>query len=336
MSSGLILNTPLFAIEWRCVVNTVHTIDGVLEGVTELPYPGGNFSSSAFSPQNVKTVSQLVYQMNHFFRRQLVKLTTTTQDFLAGGDHHAVPADFAKQPANSDWYKVQGEGAGERASGAIEAIYRSDGKIGFKFTPNGQSLFVLRLSDEGKRIFGWDHRYIAMDANNRFSPYLTFAIAGGHNVGTVTSDIPDPNLTENVICFTRNPIFNHGHYRHEIAVLCSLPLQQYVECDQNSAQFKRQLASYRFPSESIRTEYRGTLFKVLKESRKNIYIFEHANKTHNVFLLTGTDLQNFHVRLMARNYTWSESKNLFIMDEREYPLPDDSLWTITLKVTPLE
>ena len=41
--------------------------------------------------------------------------------------------------------------------------------------------------------------------------------------------------SESVVCVTENSIFNHGHYRHEIAVLTTLPLQQYVECDQGSA-----------------------------------------------------------------------------------------------------
>ena len=100
--------------------------------------------------------------------------------------------------------------------------------------------------------------------------------------------------------------------------------------------YKQQLASYRYPNESIQTEYDGTLFKVLKESRNNVYVFEHANRTHNEFLLTGTGLQNFHIRLMARNYEWSAERDIFVMDEKPYPLTVDSFWTITLKVTPLQ
>jgi len=333
MSDGLILNKELFDIERRCVVGTVHTVDGEVQPVAELPLLSGlqvdHVYRPEFIPQNVKTVSQLVYQINAFLRERLVKLTTTDEDFDDGGDWYDIPAEFASQPENSDWYKKQTTVVGQSVRSAVEAIYRSDGRVGFKFSPSGQKLFVLRLSAEGKRIFGWNHRYIAVDNQKRFTAYINPA-------GQVISSLPNPNLTESIVCVTANSIFNHGHYRHEIAVLATLPLQNYVECNQKTAIFKQQLASYRYPNDTLRIEYRGTMFKVLKESRKNTYMFEHANKTHNEFLLTGTDLQNFHIRLMARNYEWSVLEEAFIMDEKPYPLPSDSLWTISLMVTPLE
>ena len=328
MTDSLILNTNLFEIERRCVIGTHHTILGVIQPASELdllkpavtqPTVEGN----TFRPQNVQTVSQLVYQMNAFFRQRLVKLVTSTIPFDDGGDWYDVPDEFNKQ-ANSDWYTVQSTEVGQKISGAIEAIYRSDGRIGFKFSPSGQKLFVIRFSDEGKRIFGWGERYIAIDSLKTFTSYLD-------GTGDVISSIPDPALTEAIVCVTPNSIFNHD----EIAVMSSLPLQQYVECDQNNARFKQQLASYRYPGNQPKIQYRGTLYKILKESRKNVYVFEHANKTHNEFLLTGTDLQNFHIRLMSRNYKWSVPKEQFEIDERAYQMPADSLWTLSLKVTPL-
>ena len=342
MSDGLILNQELFSVERRCKRDTEHSINGILRDVAGLPqFTVLGQDQDIFIPQNVKTVSQLVYQMNAFFRRLMVKLVTTTEIFEDGVNHFNIPEDF-EYFHNADWYTVQETNRGQRVSTSIEAIYRSDGRVGFKFTPDGQLLFVLRLSDEGQRIFGWKHRYIALDENSKFTEYVRFEIRNDYEggpdfiLGTVVPDLPAGDLTDSAVCVTENSVFNHGHYRHEIAVLSTLPLQQYVECDQDSAQFKRQLSSYRFPNEAIKTEYRGTLYKVLKESRKNIYIFEHANKTHNEFLLTGTDLQNFHIRLMARNYEWSKEKDLFVIAEKAYPLPSDSLWTISLKVTPLE
>jgi len=320
MSDGLIFNQELFTVERRCVLTTIHTVGYVVQPTVQLQVP------ATFIPQNVKTVSQLAYQMNAFFRQLFLRLLTAAQAFADGADYFDITEEFARQE-DEDWYRLPAaiyEGAGA----AIEGIYRSDGKIGFKFSVSGQKLFVLRMTDEGKRIFGWQHRYIAIDANGRFTPYV-------NDAGLVMSTLPDPNLTEAIVGVMANSIFNHGHYRHEIVVLTTLPLQQYVECDQNSAQFKSQLASYRYPNESIQTEYRGTLFKILKESRSNVYVFEHANRTHNEFLLTGTDLQNFHVRLVVRNYKWNETKQQFIIDEKPYPLPPDSLWTITFKVRPL-
>ena len=319
MSDGLILNQELFSIERRCKQDVVHSIAGVVQPTSQLPV------EASFVPQNVRTVSQMVYQMHAFFRQLFLKLITAPQHLANGANYFNITNEFAHQ--DNDWYALLE--SDKDASAAIEGIYRSDGKIGFKFSESGQKLFVVRMTDEGQRIFGWQHRYIAIDSNSLFTPYL-------NDVGLVITTLPNPNLTESILCVTANSIFNHGHYRHEISILTTLPLQQYVECDQNKSIYKQQLASYRYPNESIQTEYDGTLFKVLKESRNNVYVFEHANRTHNEFLLTGTELQNFHIRLMARNYEWSAERDIFAMDEKPYPLPVDSLWTITLKVTPLQ
>ena len=323
MSDGLILNKELFSMERRCIVGVDHNVGNDVQPTAELP-----LWNIEFIPQNVKTVSQLVYQMNAFFRNRLVKLVTTDEEFVDGPDWYDVPTEFAQQ-ADLDWYVVKETDVGKSIRAAVEAIFRSDGKVGFKFSPSGQKLFVLRFTDEGKRIFGWEHRYIAVDDQNDFTAYV-------NDEGEVISNLPEPNLTEAIVCVTKNSIFNHGHYRHEIVVLSSLPVQQYVECDQNSAQFKRQLASYRYPNDPMRIEYNGTLFKTLRDSRKNVYLFEHATRTHNEFLLTGTELQNFHIRLVARNYEWSDEKKQFVIDEKAYPLPPDSLWTLMLMVTPLQ
>ena len=169
MSDGLILNQELFSVERRCKRDTEHSIRGILTDVAGLPqFTVLGQVQDIFIPQNVKTVSQLVYQMNAFFRRLMVKLVTTTEIFEDGVNHFNIPEDFEYQ-ADADWYTVQETNRGQRVSTAIEAIYRSDGRVGFKFTPDGQILFVLRLSDEGQRIFGWKHRYIALDENNKFT-----------------------------------------------------------------------------------------------------------------------------------------------------------------------
>ena len=111
MSDGLILNKELFDIERRCVVGTVHTVDGEVQDVANLPLLSGlqvdHVYRPEFIPQNVKTVSQLVYQINAFLRERLVKLTTTDEDFDDGDDWYDIPAEFASQPENSDWYKKQ-------------------------------------------------------------------------------------------------------------------------------------------------------------------------------------------------------------------------------------
>ncbi len=65
-------------------------------------------------------------------------------------------------------------------------------------------------------------------------------------------------------------------------------------------------------------------------------MFEQSTKTHNVFLLTGTQLQNFHIRLMQRNYEWVDDLQQFKICEEPYKLPEESLWTMQLLITPLQ
>ena len=79
-------------------------------------------------------------------------------------------------------------------------------------------------------------------------------------------------------------------------------------------------------------EYNSTYFRTLKEERRNLYLFEHGNRTHNKFLLTATELQNFHIRLVSRNYTWNTVLEEFEITENPYSLPDESLWTLSLMI----
>ena len=77
------------------------------------------------------------------------------------------------------------------------------------------------------------------------------------------------------------------------------------------------------------------MFRVLKNERRNRYMFEQSTKTHNEFLLTGSKLQNFHLRLMQRNYKWDAETEVFNISEVPYKLPSESLWTIQLAIKPL-
>ena len=75
MSSGLILNQPLFTIErrlrqnsvWSNVIQFAGDINVVPHDNTSLPT-----DDWTFTPHHVKTVSQLVFQMNHFFRKKTI------------------------------------------------------------------------------------------------------------------------------------------------------------------------------------------------------------------------------------------------------------------------
>lgn len=338
MSGGLIFNQPLFTVERRLVVDREHSvIDPYDESVTKNAIVNLHIPST-FTPANVRTTSELIYQMNVFFRKLLLSLVTSTDDFTAGAGVYYVP-DIFEEEKYDDWYAFQNTDDGIPVQSALEAIYRSDGRIGIKFSTEAIPMFVINLTSEGKRILGWGMDYLFVDVNNDFKEeYLTWEVGGlPNNLDdhyNVTSNVPaNP---KSVIGTFNNNIFNHGHYRHEIVITTSLPLRTYLECDHRSALFKHQLASYRYPNEPIITQYDGTLYRVLKHERRNRYMFEQSTRTHNVFLLTGTQLQNFHIRLMQRNYEWVDDLQQFKICEEPYKLPEESLWTMQLLITPLQ
>jgi len=194
------------------------------------------------------------------------------------------------------------------------------------------------LTDEAQRIFGFKKKYIGVDDEGKFFEDLEAQY--GY---IITEDEADPlaNLVateESIITQTTrvlttpNSLFNHHSYRSEIAVVTSLPLRNYVHCDHKSASYRQQLVSYRTPQPELHVEYDKTYFKKLKIERTNRNLFEHSNETHNEFILTGTELQNFHLRLISRSYQWNTNEERYDIIEKDYTMPEDSLWTITLCV----
>ena len=341
-TGGLILNQPLFSVERRLTSGAEYLC--VEDDGPEYNADRNLHFESTFTPQNVRTTNDLVYQMNSFFRKLLLNLVSSEDDFLAaaGGEVFAVPDIYAPMDLeSSDWYDMQGTDVGIPIERSLEAVYRCDGRIGIKFSAEAISMFVLHFTTEGKRILGWDKDFMAPDPNNDFRGEYLIPIFG---LGALPADLPEhfdialavPEPAVAIIGTFDNSMFNHGHYRHELVLRTSLPMRSYIECDQKSATYKNQLASYRYPSEKIIQEYDGTLYKIIKNSRQNRYLFEQSTRTHNEFLLTGSKLQNFHMRLMQRNYKWDVDLDRFIITEEPYPLPHESLWTIQLAVKPLQ
>jgi hypothetical protein len=203
------------------------------------------------------------------------------------------------------------------------------------------SLFVLRFTEEGQRIFNVKE-YLALDENGSFntSPYFQkdeyFNFVNDLPEGSrvVQFDLPDPMVTESQLVFMDNSLFSHVSYRHELVLQTSLPMNNTVECDTNTSHYKRQLASYRFPESGLKISYTDTLYRRLKETRQTMYTFENTIKTHNVFKLHGTELQNFSLFLVNRNYTWDGNK--YVQTEVPYDLHNDTFYTIQLAVKPLK
>ena len=129
-----------------------------------------------------------------------------------------------------------------------------------------------------------------------------------------------------------NSIQQHLSYRHEVVVTTSLPLRNVLHCEKKAAIVKPQFVSYKYPSGMQHLEFDGTMFQQRLESRRTRYEFQNARRTHNSFLLTGTDLQNFHFRLVSRNHVYNDKTELFDINDEPYSLPPESLWTMQFTI----
>ena len=70
----------------------------------------------------------------------------------------------------------------------------------------------------------------------------------------------------------------------------------------------------------------------ISEVREHLFEFEKG-PTHNKFVLTGTDMQNFNIQLIHRVHTYKNNK--FVQTEREYEMPPESTFILRFSVKPL-
>ena len=209
---------------------------------------------------------------------------------------------------------------------------RSDGRIGFKFGVDFQKLFVLKFSEEGQRIFNvkTNKGYLAIDpAGNWKGQYFT-DIAGGFT--RYNYDLPAAAALQDEIYYT-DTVFPFVDHRSEMVVQCSLPLSQTGEGTEQEGKYKRQLVSYRFPEyrTKMSTGVNGSvLHRAISEVREHTFEFETNLATHNKFILTGTDLQNFNILLVHRVHTYKDGK--FVVSETPYEMPDQSTFVLRFAV----
>ena len=317
---SLILNTTLFTVERRLrngvYLTAAHHV---------LPLPE---EFTTFTPQNVRTVSQLVYQMNVFFREMCMRLATEAIPYNAAQHQFAVPPAFTQQ--NVDWYS--GLVNPDPIETALQAVFRPDGKLGFRFSIEALKLFVIKLSDEGKRIFGRTQRYLALDDQGLFvEDYETeHPILGS----TAIVDLP-AQLTQPYIFFCTNSMFSHVNYRRELVLNTSLPLETHVECDTGRSFYRRQLACYKFPDPNTSMEYTDVVLRKLVETTQTMYTFETSLRTHNTFKISGTDLQNFNLYLISRTYEY-DGVGKYKQTEKPYSLHEDTFYTVQFALRPVK
>jgi hypothetical protein len=324
---SIILNDILFTVERRLVT-------GVALGAnTALPLAA---EFTTFTPQSVRTVSQLVYQMNTMLREMCQRLATVVIAQTVPALHQfVIPATFTHQ--GGDWFTglvnpIGAPGIVDAIKTALQVVFRPDGKLGFRFSVDGLKMFVVRLTDEGQRVFGRTQRYIALDAQGLFiTDYEAAAVIP--NLPTAAMNLPAV-LTESYIFVCDNSMFSHISYRNELVLQASLPLDNRVEIDTDRSYYRRQLASYNFPSHQTKMEYTAVRHRELVETTQTQYEFEESLSTHNKFKVSGTDLQNFHLYLVNRHYEYDGSR--YQVKETPYALHQDTFYTVQFALRPVK
>jgi hypothetical protein len=307
-----ILNTPLFEVMRRIRVMAVPFNDGLLDLDVHF---------AKFTPQNVRSLSHLASQVNQFFREFQLRITVAAMPVFNAARHeyNRVGTQFAQELA-ADWYTLNKETQ-------VSVIVRSDGRLGFKFTPDFQKFFVLKFTEEGRRIFGFKD-FLAIDNNGEWdSDYI--------QNDEPAYDLPPEADLQTEMVFTES-VFPFVDHRSELVVQMSLPLSTTGEGTKHGGFYKRQLASYRFPEYETAMEVglsNNTLMRSISEVRQHTFEFEKG-ATHNKFILTGTDLQNFNVLLTHRVHTWKTDR--FVQTETDYEMPPESTFILRFSVRPVQ
>ena len=332
LRDSIVLNTALFTLERRVILGldpTALDARAPNNAINALPL------IQPFIPNNVKTEVQFVFQLNEYFRNSFLR---TIGDGSPGYPENRgapdapyyqfdVPGDYAVQ-VGEDWYfDCSDLDEGERVKGGVQAIMRPDGTVGFHFSTDALKLFVVKFTEEGKRVFGYSGDYLAMNNTHTFVlPYINPL------TNHVEITLPLEAALSPIEYFFQQTIFTH--HRHELVLQTTLPLNNLVEVHNHESKYQQQLASYRFPNTGLHAQYINTLERRLIETRENVVVFEEMKRTHNTYLLSHTDLQNFHVKLVERNYIWNNVDKKFNPTEGLYPL-DGNLWYLQFTIAPI-
>jgi len=320
--NSLVMNEALFTVERRLAAGVTTDKTNIDLGVP-----------ATFTPKSVRNVSHLLYQMNMFFRELMLRLVTTNIPHNNAIHQYTIPNNFLQQ-AGVDWYSGVVD-PGELIATAISATFRTDGRIGIYFREDASKLFVLHLTEVGKRIFGTSQDWLGANAAGQFhqAPFYSHAdnpYVPPAPISVTVSACPLPLDVADYEDVAPDSLFSHMQYRHELVITTSLPLENTVECDQNRSFYRRQLASYRFPTSEPSMQY-GTTRKLM-EVTETLTTFENNLTTHNRFILTGSDLQNFNMYLKVRRYELKDG--LYVQTEDDYPI-EGSYFMVQLALFPI-
>jgi hypothetical protein len=322
--NSLIYDSTLFTVERRLTENA-----NVDQAHKNLPDTLGEHRT--FTAKNVRTVSQLMYQLNNFFWTLTRRVVQVGLPYNGNYHPNPIPNEF-DQAGNPDWYSGVTDN-NDVIANALQCVLRPDGKMGFYFSAEGSELFVLKFTAQGKEVFSFERDYMAVNADGRFDRGAEYSLVDGVPPLVTVSNCPLPAASDAYTHFLDHNLFATMHYRQEIVLATSLPLQNTIECDQNRSYYRHQLVSYRIPSTKPSLTYNNTTDRQLQETTRTMYVFDDSIRTHNSFVLTGTELQNFNIYLRTRNY--KKKNGSFVQVEEPYPLKDGHYFTLQLAVLPI-
>ena len=291
--------------------------------------------NATFVPVNCESVGQVLWQCNTFFEELMLKLISkgmTNRDWNAYNiTGISISDDFTPQP-NADWHTtVRESNEGHRAQHSIQVRFREDGRIGFRFTEDAMQLFVIRLTDLGQRVFSWPNRFIAWHPSTG-SFREPYAEEGAN--GDVIQQPVVPDVLDGTTVFMDGSLYDTVEIRHELVLATDVPVPPIVQFTQDVEKLSNQIASYRYSITPETMSYNfGEKLMGLKSTSSNILILEDTTPSSNSFYLSHTDMQNFHVNLVSRDYKYVNGE--YVMTEEKYKLPDNSYWYMTLAITPV-
>jgi hypothetical protein len=314
LDAGFIPNEPLFSMERRALEGSV-PCDADFVSVDEVFIERGTFI-----PDKCNNVVELVYQINYFLRKFFSEMRTgVIEEFDDEKEMTDQPDNFTPIAAH-DWFEEMNN-VNFAQKDAIQCILQNNGVISFRFTLEVQTFIVIKFTDLGKHIMGPDNIYLAPMIQG-VSSYLD----------EVTREVRSESSGNDFVFMLGKSAFSQNEHRPEIVIRTTLPLQNTVECNENHSKIRNQLTAYRYPVDKLSSGYNMIKFRHFTYSVPSRLLFEQNNKSNNEFLITGTELQNFHLELSLRYYEFDAARDEFDEKLIPYNIDPDHHWSIVFLI----
>jgi hypothetical protein len=319
---GFIPNQPLFSLERRGRPDTQPCGAVGPDFTTSDEF---KIVQSIFTPDKCKNSVELVYQINYFLRKFFSKMNTGIIPQFDDEKEIEDQPELFQPVANKDWFEEMNN-ENFALKNSIQCELKDSGVLSFKFTAAVQAFIVIKFTELGKKVLGSDKIYFApmqVEIDEKFDYFneQTRVVRGEAYQG----------IDDNVGILNRS-VFGQNEYRPEIVITTTLPVQNTTECNANHAKVRSQLTTYRYPTDKLNVGYNMVKFKHFSYSTPNRLLFEQNNRTNNKFMLTGTELQNFHLVLSLRQFEYNTVRKEFDEKLTPYTIDNDHHWSITFLI----